>query len=270
MRQIFLIGAILFSGLMMAQNRLRLFSASSRIVCKNGGTWSQVFKGQSLRQTDVLLIPANSVVEISDMKTSLVYKYKTERQENIRVADLVRKVMNEDNSWLKKMFKTMFARKSKVCYNPVGATRLSSSADVERELCAFFKTAYLNSHGRSKAIVLKRMNHDEGFTFKIENNSSEGYFFNVVKVGVDGVANVCYNLFDVNVDGDPLEASLYIGPYESLDMSRFAFVNDGTSKYYVIASKTQFSSKLLDEYFSKDTASGLNYDKEKFFVGISE
>lgn len=272
MRIKLLLLALLFSCLMVAQNRLRVFKASVHIIGKNvnGAKWYKVYKGKTLYQSDLLRIPANSSIEISDENSSLIYRYKTIRQEDIKVDDLLKKVMSEDKSWISKFFKTMFS-KSKVNYNPIGATRLSSSPNdtiliASQKLCTFFKNTYngpLNSIKTSKNLFIERMKDCDTFTFRIRNISNEGYYFNVVKVNADGIAHVCYNLLDVE---NVLEASLFVGSYETIDMSRFNFFDDGECRYYLIASKHEFSWKLLEDYLKNDKISSIVYEQSDFLI----
>ena len=61
MRIKLLLLALLFSGLMIAQNRLRVFKASAHVIGKNvnDAEWHKVYKGMTLYQSDLLRIPAN-------------------------------------------------------------------------------------------------------------------------------------------------------------------------------------------------------------------
>ena len=74
-----------------------MFKASVHIIGKNvnGAKWYKVYKGKTLYQSDLLRIPANSSIEISDENSSLIYRYKTIRQEDIKVKDLLKKVMRD-------------------------------------------------------------------------------------------------------------------------------------------------------------------------------
>lgn len=272
MRIKLLLLALLFSGLMIAQNRLRVFKTSAHIISKNvnDAEWHKVYKGMTLYQSDLLRIPANSSIEISDENSSLIYRYKTIRQEDIKVKDLLKKVMSEDKNWIKKFFEAMFS-KSKVNYNPIGATRLSSSPNdtiliASQKLCTFFKDTYNDPHNSmttSKKLFIEKKKDNDTFTFGIRNISNEGYYFNVVKVNADGIAHVCYNLLDVE---NVLEASLFIGSYETIDLSRFKFFDDGECRYYLIASKHEFSWKLLEDYLKNDKIFDVVYDKSDFLI----
>ena len=115
----------------------------------------------------------------------------------------------------------------------------------------------------SKKLFIEKKKDSDTFTFGIRNISNEGYYFNVVKVNADGIAHVCYNLLDVE---NVLEASLFVGSYETIDMSRFKFFDDGECRYYLIASKHEFSWKLLEDYLKNDKIFDVVYDKSDFLI----
>lgn len=259
---------------MMAQNGLYVLRYSGSITYeKTMNEWDKIFNGQPLNQSRVLRIPSNSEIVILDKNTSRAYTYKCVMAKKITVGQIIKDVKENENGTIKRFFSLLLkSAKSKVSFFPYGATIMSSSEDPTQGFCSFLKSYFKkrkNDVTGKRVLSLRKKEGKEGFGFCIKNSSNDGYYFNVVRISEDGKFHICYNLYELD-NKNEFDVSLYVGPKETLDLFDLKFEKTAHNKYYLIASKFEFSWRLLEENLNDGEFNIVDYDKNDYFVGMSK
>ena len=274
-KAIFFLSLCFLSISVLAQKPYTVYDWTGKASIKEYKTqqWNPVKKNQAVSGLDSVSIDKNSTLRIIDTRSNLIYK--STKTGKMRILTIINDAKNQNSRTLSAVNQELLNGAKGSSGVPsmqvVGATTRGSDDDALMDSIAstfgWVAKNALNGNliRNSSDLVLKCNTLPEGVYFEMHNNSSKGYYVNVLHLNKQTKAmNLCYI---IEQSQEPDAPFIFLPQGESVKLNNLIFNQSQSDIFILVGTEDQYIPEQMQstlQYLDVESAQPL-YHRYKYF-----